>query len=415
MARLLLVRDLITKVFFTSRASMLLLGAPGIGKSSIVRQAAEIIARVLGRELVEYDDDVAKRVLENPQRYMVFIDIRLTEVEPSDLMGVPRSDTDYVMYKPLMWTRVANRVPTIIFLDEINHEEDPMKLGAAYKIVLDKRAGYIRFHPMTMVIAAGNPPEHSSIAHELPAPFVNRTIVVPVEAESHVTWLEYMLQKASNALSMDEAVERISKVRSVVEEWMKKPSPGRLFDTIAAFIGYNPDALLKIPQATEMKNFPTPRTWEILYWTLTERYREIYSFEEAQVICEGLLGETGSIFAAWLWKSPPSIDEILAKPEIVKSLDEETVLILAAMLGRWISSNIDQITANKGLAKALDKVISEVEKRAGHESITVMIYAMGSKRTEMVVKAVKLKAVSPTFSTLVDRIAEVIKSVREEV
>ena len=51
------LKSLIVKVYLTSKASLLILGPPGVGKSSAVMQAGEILAELMGRKLVIYDDD----------------------------------------------------------------------------------------------------------------------------------------------------------------------------------------------------------------------------------------------------------------------------------------------------------------------------------------------------------------------
>ena len=69
------------------RQSLLLLGKPGIGKSFACDQAARMIAASLKKEFIQYDDDVAEMILSDPEKYFVFLDLRLTECEPSDLIG----------------------------------------------------------------------------------------------------------------------------------------------------------------------------------------------------------------------------------------------------------------------------------------------------------------------------------------
>ena len=61
------------------RYSVLLIGAPGVGKSYTVRKVAERIAKQNLREFVEYNDDIAFDLLREPERYFVFCDLRLTE------------------------------------------------------------------------------------------------------------------------------------------------------------------------------------------------------------------------------------------------------------------------------------------------------------------------------------------------
>ena len=54
-------------------------------------EAARKIAKRLNKEFIQYDDDIAEKVLQNPEKYFVYIDLRLTELEPSDLSGMKRN------------------------------------------------------------------------------------------------------------------------------------------------------------------------------------------------------------------------------------------------------------------------------------------------------------------------------------
>jgi len=97
------LKDLLKRLYNVGdRTSVIILGEPGIGKSEIVKQLAKEIASESGKEFIEYTDDIADEVMKEPDRYFVFCDIRLTEVEPADLIGIPRDDDGHVRYKPLL-------------------------------------------------------------------------------------------------------------------------------------------------------------------------------------------------------------------------------------------------------------------------------------------------------------------------
>jgi len=73
------------------RTSALGLGEPGIGKSQSIKEAGQEIAQKVGKKFIDYSDDYADEILENPDKYFVFVDLRLTECEPSDLCGKVKS------------------------------------------------------------------------------------------------------------------------------------------------------------------------------------------------------------------------------------------------------------------------------------------------------------------------------------
>src|SRR5579885_3344808 len=81
----------------SSIPAMLIIGPPGVGKSTAVREAAMQIASESGKVFVDLLDTSQRKALiealekgEPPDKYFVFLDLRLTEVEPSDLIGIPR-------------------------------------------------------------------------------------------------------------------------------------------------------------------------------------------------------------------------------------------------------------------------------------------------------------------------------------
>jgi len=93
------LEDYLTNLYrasaINSRISVLLLGAPGIGKSYTCYNVAKRLALGLGKEFIDYNDDVAPKILAEPERYFVFVDFRLTECEPSDLLGIPKAKGIY--------------------------------------------------------------------------------------------------------------------------------------------------------------------------------------------------------------------------------------------------------------------------------------------------------------------------------
>jgi len=128
------------------KRAVLILGAPGIGKSQVIREFAEEEAKRLGKEFVDYSDDDYYDIIKEPDRYYVFVDFRLSECEPSDLLGTPRDVGDAVTYKPLMWARAMSKAKTgVLLLDELTNVASirPDLASVAYKLVLDRK-GYIR-------------------------------------------------------------------------------------------------------------------------------------------------------------------------------------------------------------------------------------------------------------------------------
>jgi len=69
----------------------------------------------------------------------------------------------------------------ILFADEFTQINRPDVEAASYPVILDHLAGFVQFSSGTMVIAAGNAPEHSSIAHLISAPLASRFKIIRIQ------------------------------------------------------------------------------------------------------------------------------------------------------------------------------------------------------------------------------------------
>ena len=344
------VKNLILKLWEAEqdmeKTSVLLLGAPGVGKSTLVREAAEEYAEKHGLQFIEYTDDVAKDILSAPQRYFVFVDLRLTEIEAADLSGIPRDVDGAVTYKPLLWVRVLSRAKGVLFLDELTNENDPNKLAAAYKLVLDRSAGFIRFNDDVFIVAAGNSPEHSAVANQLPAPLINRLLVIEVTTPSVDEWKKWMMQKYGDAWDI------------------------RTYAFLKAFEtdGY----LLRTPQDPEtLINYPTPRSWTKLALMLKA------GFDNPEVIT-GLIGpEAGTRFKAFI-NTKIDINALIKDPESFRTLNLDQQYMAALVLSGYLAKpkNIDK-------AIPLIKVMHSISP----EFVVVTLLFMDDKRkVEQVIK-----------------------------
>lgn len=146
------------------KTSVMMWGAPGIGKSSIVNKVAK-------------DNE------------MDVIDVRLSQLAPTDLRGLPYVKDGVAHFAP------PNFLPQtgsgILFLDEVNLAP-PAIQNVAMQLVLDRRVGDYTVPDSWYIVAAGNRVEDRAAVSQMPAPLTNRFLHFTVEADL-ASWKEYAL------------------------------------------------------------------------------------------------------------------------------------------------------------------------------------------------------------------------------
>lgn len=136
--------------------SVMIWGAPGIGKSQTVAE----VAREAEIEL---------------------IDLRLSQLAPTDLRGLPVADhaeRTARWYPPEFLPRGGKG---ILFLDELNMAPPAMQ-GIAQQLVLDRQVGSYTLPEGWHVWAAGNRIEDGASVFQMPSALQNRFVHLSVEA-----------------------------------------------------------------------------------------------------------------------------------------------------------------------------------------------------------------------------------------
>ena len=110
---------------------VMLWGPPGVGKSQMIAQVAE-------------------------RHGVPVIDIRLSQMEPSDLRGIPFRNGDTVEWAPPAMLPDAERHGPrgVLFLDEIT-SAPPSVSAAAYQLILDRKLGAYEVPEGWAIFAAG--------------------------------------------------------------------------------------------------------------------------------------------------------------------------------------------------------------------------------------------------------------------
>jgi hypothetical protein len=247
-----------------SRDSYLLLGDKGVGKSEGMCQLSLYLATYLGKEWIWYSDDVADKILQNPDRYFVFHKFSLFECDSSELLGIPRDKGDAVFYKPLLWARVCNKCACMVFLDDFTNIMEFDKRSASLRILLEKRVGFLPLHKDSIVVCAGNLPEQSSLASYLPSANIDRVTIFNIKAPTIQEWKHYMEVHYQ-------------------DRWDKK---------VYEFLSKYPQYMLEESEPETLRQFATPRSWTKLALRLYELKGEPDFVKLILSLVAGIVGET---------------------------------------------------------------------------------------------------------------------------
>jgi hypothetical protein len=292
------------------RPTLCLLGGAGIGKSLNILEAGKEIATKLKKEFVIYSDDIAEQLLAEPEKYFVFTDFRLTECEPSDLAGIPRDvpSINATKLSPMLWARVLSRCAGILLLDELTNVQRDDVISEAYKLVFDRKAGFVEFHDDVMIIACGNTPENSSVARLLPTPLINRLLVIKVDTPTVDEWKAFMDDHYG-------------------EEW-----DNRVYFFLKRF--ENDHYLYKPPKNAEtLDPYPTPRAWTRCALYLKK------GFDDIETIA-GFVGEEVAHKLHAFLSLDVTLEQLLAEPKRYKQLSLDAKYMVVAMFSSHITNVI---------------------------------------------------------------------------
>jgi len=263
-------------------------GAPGIGKSSIVKQVAE--AKGIG-----------------------FIDLRLALMDPTDLKGIPFYDKES---HSALWAPPAflpQDGEGILFLDELNAAA-PAVQSSAYQLILDRSIGEYLLPDGWAIVAAGNREGDRGVTYRMPAPLANRFVHFELEVS--------------------------------VEDWREWAYKNAIDSRIIAYISYKNEHLFCFDPTSGAKSFATPRSWEYVHNILEADVNKTLLLD----VLSGAIGKevaVGFLSFVKVMDRLPDIDAVLSADLQEYPHDVDVLYALSSgVVSRYLQNSSDEVLEN---------------------------------------------------------------------
>lgn len=265
----------------------LLRGAPGVGKSAIVRELARRLK-------------------------IGFIDVRLAQMERVDVSGLPTIKDDTTQWlPPAFWPRDPES-KGIIFFDEITSAPVDCQV-AAYSLVLERVVPNSNYKLPNgwYIIAAGNRDTDRAVARPISSALANRFSHYELEANA--------------------------------EDWNSWAVAHDIHPSVTGFVRYRPTLLFKMEGQDLQQGWPSPRSWERVA-NIIPMFSD--NEEILQKVVYGLIGHNVGVEFMAFYKVNKKFDdvlEMLTNPKativIPERSDEKYAMTSAVAYLLWNGTN----------------------------------------------------------------------------
>lgn len=337
------------------------LGAPGIGKTVCVKEAAQNIAAQMGRVLIDFNEferlhetrrnQLLEAAVANGGPFFI-VDLNMLTHEPMDFSGKPVESfallyNDGVIEKritaflPTAWVPYLQEYPGILFIDEVTNIRRPDLMSVMLKMVGEHKVGYAYLNPTVMIILAGNRPEQSFLATGLPEPLRSRVEIIDFDPPLPHEWLAYAQRQYGDSLDTG----------------------------VAGYLSY----LASVPETNNpdvMSHMVTPRSCDLLLQKVcgyTALLKQGFIDEtELHLLVEesanGIIGvKESGIFAEWYRNNMGLVDALRKglRERDLKNMSPCGVWAMLALLGHSVprsASEIDEILVSPMAREVLENL-----------------------------------------------------------
>ena len=260
--------------FIKARLVPMLQGSPGTGKSSIIYAIAK-------------------------EHRLKVIDLRLSQCDPTDLLGFPNISGKRASYLPMDTFPIeGDAIPEgyagwLLFLDEMNSASIAVQ-AAAYKLILDGMVGSHLLHKNVAVVCAGNLETDNAIVNPMSTAMQSRLVHLELVSD--------------------------------VPEWLDWAYANNIDHRITSYIKWKPGNLYAFSPDHTDKTYACNRTWEFANRVMkvtedgdTDRLPML-----AGTISEGVAREF--LGFCKIEQDLPKITKIIENPDLIKVPDEPSIL-----------------------------------------------------------------------------------------
>jgi hypothetical protein len=307
---------------------MLVYGTFGIGKSQVIRGTAKEIAKKRNREFVDWNrltKEEKYNVFENPEKYFVLMDIRLSEYDVGDFKLPDFSkDKDTFEWKINLWEKFLTKENSdgILFFDEINLAS-PSVISSVYKIIYDRVINDSKINEEWLIIGAGNLSNDKAYTHDLAPPVRDRGLEVELTIPNSEDWVDWAIEN-------------------------------KIDSRIIGFISFKPSALHNVDFEDKQK-FTSPRGWERINTLIKDvEDLKIIDLLTSTAISEGIAKE---FLAFCKIKKDIDLENVIKNPKKIKEITEISTkyFIVSALVDKYQEKKIKFDTI-KEFTEILDEI-----------------------------------------------------------
>lgn len=300
-----------------------LTGTTGIGKSRSIIDRAKSIAKAEEREFIDWNrvsKDKKDEVIENPDKYFVFIDIRLSQFDATDLKGLPKLDQHAKVVEWLVqnWLYcISNeKIKGFVFFDERNLAP-PSVQASCYQIIHDRCMGDVKIGDNVALFSAGNTQEDKANVYDMAKPLCNRFIHATLLVPHTDDWIDWAIKHGIDS-------------------------------RIIAYLRFKPNHLFDFRPESPENAFPTPRAWaEFVNPLIQDKDYTHPLFQKLMASAVGS-GVAQTFTAFQSLKQQINFQDILDNPKNIRKIDRNDLQFsLIGIIGNWFDKNYKKADCDK--------------------------------------------------------------------